>query len=198
MAGIGRSLSTLSRKIAASENDAPTRCVRIEPLPGFSPLIGRLVSMLTYVRSETLAAVADLSMEQLDHLHDSSSNSIGALLAHMAAAERIYQIVTFEERDPSPDEETQIGDALTLGAGGRQTLRGRALDDYLAEMAEVRRVTLAELAARDDVWLERSLEHMPEMNAHWAWFHVMEDEIGHRGQIRWLRSRIPTHAHTEY
>jgi hypothetical protein len=29
------------------------------------------------------------------------------------------------------------------------------------------------------------------MNAHWAWFHVAEDEISHRGQIRWLRARLP-------
>jgi uncharacterized damage-inducible protein DinB len=167
------------------------KSLRIEPTPGFSPQIGRLVSMLTDVRNGTLSAVAGLSMRQLDHLHDDESNSIGALLAHMAAAERIYQIVTFEERDPSPDEEAHIGDAATLGDAGRQTLRGRTLDHYLAEMENVRQVTLAKLGARDDGWLERSLGHMPEMNAHWAWFHVMEDEVGHRGQIRWLRSRIP-------
>jgi uncharacterized damage-inducible protein DinB len=186
-----RSLSTPSRKITTSENDAPAKCVRIESLPGFSPLIGRLVSMLTLVRRETLVVVADLSMEQLDHLHDANSNSIGALLAHMAAAERVYQVVTFEERDPTPDEKAQIGDALSLGADGRRTLRGKTLDYYIDELATVRRITLATFAARDDVWLERSLAHVPEMNAHWAWFHVMEDEIGHRGQIRWLRARIP-------
>jgi uncharacterized damage-inducible protein DinB len=186
-----------SSRIAASASDVSKKSLRIEPAPGFSPQIGRLVSMLTDVRHGTLAVVAGLSMQQLDHLHDDTSNSIGALLAHMAAAERIYQIVTFEERDPSPDEEAQIGDALTLGAGGRQTLRDRTLDRYLAAMEKVRRLTLAELGARDDAWLERSLEHMPEMNAYWAWFHVMEDEIGHRGQIRWLRSRLPTQSHTE-
>ena len=29
------------------------------------------------------------------------------------------------------------------------------------------------------------------INAHWAWFHVAEEEINHRGQIRWLRARLP-------
>jgi uncharacterized damage-inducible protein DinB len=87
--------------------------------------------MLTLVRRETLAVVANLSMEQLDHLHDANSNSIGALLAHMAAVERIYQIVTFEDREPTRDEEAQIGDALTLGAGGRRTLRGKRLTQCL-------------------------------------------------------------------
>jgi len=28
------------------------------------------------------------------------------------------------------------------------------------------------------------------MNAHFAWFHVAEDEISHRGQMRWLRTRL--------
>jgi hypothetical protein len=28
------------------------------------------------------------------------------------------------------------------------------------------------------------------MNGHFAWFHHAEDEINHRGQIRWLRARL--------
>jgi hypothetical protein len=32
----------------------------------------------------------------------------------------------------------------------------------------------------------------PQINVHWAWFHAAEDEINHRGQIRWLRKRLPT------
>ena len=118
--------------------------LRIDPLPGFSPMIGRLVGMLTYVRDKTVVAVSDLTMQQLDALHDTDSNSIGALLSHVATVERIYQIVSFEERHLLPDEEAAFADA-----------------------------------------------HVPEMNAHWAWFHVLEDEISHRGQIRWLRARIP-------
>jgi hypothetical protein len=65
-------------------------------------------------------------------------------------------------------------------------------------MAAVRLVTLSELGARDDAWLERSLSHVPEMNPHWAWFHVMEDEISHRGQIQWLRTRIPEDTPLEH
>jgi uncharacterized damage-inducible protein DinB len=71
-------------------------------------------------------------------------------------------------------------------------LRGRTLDDYLEELAAVRRETLNALAARDDEWLERSVTLAPKINAHWAWFHVAEDEINHRGQIRWLRARLPS------
>jgi uncharacterized damage-inducible protein DinB len=168
----------------------PSPSFRLEPLPGYTPTIGRLVGILLYARKTTLAAVDGLSIAELDHLHDGSSNSIGALLAHIAAVERGYQCVTFEERPPSAQEQAAWDPALKLGAEGRRVLRGKTLEHYVHELNEVRRLTLEGLAARDDDWLERSLSAAPTMNAHWAWFHVAEDEINHRGQIRWLRVRL--------
>jgi uncharacterized damage-inducible protein DinB len=165
--------------------------LRIESTPGYSPTIGRLVGMMTYARSTTLAAVDGLTMEELDHLHDAESNSIGALLAHMAAVERSYQILTFEERTLSTQENELWSTALKLGGNGRRSLRGRPLEHHLEELAAVRRATLESLARRDDAWLERPVGPAPRINAHWAWFHVAEDEINHRGQIRWLRARLP-------
>lgn len=165
--------------------------LRIAPLPGYAPTVGRLVGMLTYTRQTLLAAVDGLSRDELDHLHDARSNSIGALLAHAAAVERWYQVLTFVARAPSPSEEAAWAAALDLGDAGRRQLRGRELPSYVEELATARRATLAALAARDDAWLEAPLVAAPEMNAHWAWFHVAEDELSHRGQIRWLRARLP-------
>jgi len=164
--------------------------LRIEAIPGYSPTIGRLVGMLTYTRSTTLAAVQGLTTAQLDHLHDEESNSIGALLAHITVVERSYQVMTFEERLLSPQENELWSTALKLGANGRRMLRGCPLEHYLEELTAVREGTLKSLAARDDAWLERPVSPVPRINAHWAWFHVAEDEINHRGQIRWLRTRL--------
>jgi uncharacterized damage-inducible protein DinB len=169
---------------------APPSSFRIEPLQGFTPTIGRLVGMLSYARKTTLAAVDELSIVQLDYLHDDCCNSIGALLAHIVAVERDCQIETFQERRLTKLEQIASEPALTLGAEARGLFRGRPLEYYIHELSEVRRVTLESLAARDDVWLERTLSFAPMMNAHWAWFHVAEDEINHRGQIRWLRKRL--------
>lgn len=163
---------------------------RLEPLPGYAPTIGRLVGILLYARQTTLAAVEGLTIAKLDHLQDGSSNSIGALLAHIAAVERGYQCLTFEERAPSAVERAKWEPALTLGAEGRRLLRGEPLEHYVNELSGVRRLTLKGLAARDDAWLERPLRAAPAMNAHFAWFHVAEDEISHRGQMRWLRARL--------
>lgn len=170
---------------------------RIEPLPGYTPAIGRLVGMLAWSRRTLLDAVEGLTRAELDHLHDARSNSIGALLAHAAAVERWHQILTFEERQPTAEEQGPLLAALDLGEAGRRQLRGRELDGYLGELATVRAATLAALAARDDAWLEAPLAAAPEKNAHWAWFHVAEDEISHRGQIRWLRARLPGRASVE-
>lgn len=164
--------------------------LRIEPLPGYAPTIGRLVSMLTYSRLTLLAAVEGLSQPELDHLHDAQSNSIGALLAHVAAVERWYQVLTFEDREPSAEEVAPWLAALDLGDEGRRQLKGRELPWYLNALAETRRATLAAFTARSDTWLEEPLAASPNVNAHWAWFHVAEDEISHRGQIRWLRARL--------
>ena len=68
----------------------------IGDIPGFTPQMGRLVSMMNYVRSTTLTAVEGLKVEQLDYLSDAQSNSIGALLSHIAAAEVGYQAATFD------------------------------------------------------------------------------------------------------
>lgn len=165
--------------------------LRIEPIEGYTPNIGRLVSMLDYVRHTVTAAVHGLSRSELDHLHDPQSNSIGALLAHAVAVEQYYQVLTFEEREPTGEESSRWTAALELGDLGRRVLRDRDLDWYLNELRATRAATLTALAQRSDEWLERPLAIAPQINPHWAWFHVAEDEINHRGQIRWLRARIP-------
>jgi pimeloyl-ACP methyl ester carboxylesterase len=81
--------------------------------------------------------------------------------------------------------------AMGAGHQGRREIRGHELPFYTDELRRTREATLAELARRDDTWLEAPLRIAPRLNAHWAWFHVAEDEINHRGQIRWLRARLP-------
>ena len=150
--------------------------------------------MLLYARHTTLAAVDGLSIAELDHLQDDSSNSIGALLAHITAVERGYHYVTFEDRPPSKEELAALEPALTLGAEARRLLRNKPLVHYVHELGETRRLTLEKLAPRDDAWLEEPLRAAPAMNAHFALFHVAEEEINHRGQIRWLRARLGSAA----
>ena len=79
----------------------------IGDIPGFTPQVARLVSMMNYTRSTTLQAVAGLGIDELDYLHDRQSNSIGTLLAHIAAAEVGYQAATFHARELTAEEKQQ-------------------------------------------------------------------------------------------
>src|SRR5438046_2326172 len=117
----------------------------ITEIPGFTPQIGRLVSMMNDVRSTTLSAVAGLGVDELDYLHDSQNNSIGALLSHIAAAEVGYQAATFFGRGLDEEERQEWGAALDLGERARREIRGHELDHYVSRLERVRARTLVEL-----------------------------------------------------
>jgi uncharacterized damage-inducible protein DinB len=163
----------------------------IGDIPGFTPHIGRLVSMMNYARSTTLQAVAGLRVDELDYWHDAQSNSIGALLLHIAGAEVGYQAATFDHRDLTAGEQEEWAAAIGLGDRARHEIRGYELDHYLSRLEQVRAKTLIELGRRDDRWLEEETSSSTgtKVNNYFKWFHIMGHEINHRGQIRWLRSR---------
>ena len=166
------------------------------PREGFSPQVGTLVSMLDWMRSSILAPVQGLTVSQLDYLHDAKANSIGALLLHLAAVERLYQLHTFEGREWNDwDERTknEWGVAAGLGEAARQSIRSHDLSYYLDRLREGRELTLAELRKRDDSWLMQVDRDWPwgPTNNYCKWFHVCEHESNHSGQMKWIKGRLP-------
>lgn len=158
---------------------------------GFTPHMGCLVGMMRYARKTTLDTVQGLSTAQLDHLHDPFSNTIGSLLLHIAAVEAWYQANTFDEREWTATEQERLGVALGLGEAARTKIRGHSLEYYLDVLEAVRARTLDECRQRDDAWLAIERPFVgKQVNNHFKWFHVFEDEINHRGQMRWLRKRL--------
>ena len=170
------------------------RLCRIEAEPPYTPQIGLLVDMMKYARHTTLQAVEGLSVNNLDVVPQGFSNSIGMLLAHVAATDRLYQHLSFGSVDPMepllPEYAPYVG-AMTFGKEGER-VQGRTLEQHLDELAAVRTETLATLAQKDDAWLASRLTvpHFEYGNQHWAWFHVMEDEVSHRGQMRLIRKAL--------
>jgi uncharacterized damage-inducible protein DinB len=166
-----------------------TGLYRVAPIVGYTPQIGRLVSMMNYARRTTLDEVEGLSVERLDRLPDPRGNSVGALLLHIAAVEAWYQADTFGWPGPGGAEPWEV--ALDLGERSRREVRGNGVDYYLRVLGEVRSKTLEELARRDDRWLDEETPFWggQPANNYFKWFHVVEDEINHRGQIRLLRKR---------
>ncbi|MEL6254980.1 MAG: DinB family protein [Bacteroidota bacterium] len=169
----------------------------IGPKKGYSPQIGTLLSTMVMMRTWVVQGVQNLTQEQLDFQLDDQSNSIGALLLHLAATERYYQLNTFEGmRWGSWDREIkkEWDVAMNLGAPARKKIKGHDIRFYLDKLKEVRDVTKAEFAKRDDDWLMESeafFENKPTNN-HCKWFHVCEHESNHNGQIKLIKKRMPS------
>jgi uncharacterized damage-inducible protein DinB len=159
--------------------------------PGFTPNISRLVSMMNYARSTTLEMLQGLTVEELDFLPDPQGNSIGMLLEHVCAVEVGYQGETYGN-----GWEAAIGERWKAGADlgdlGREKIRGHGLRYYLGNLKTVRAATYAEFAKRDDAWLEEPIPGWGStINRFFQWFHVLEDEINHRGQMRLIHKQLP-------
>ena len=168
----------------------------IGPREGYAPQLGTLVSMMNWMREVVIRSVSKMSTEQLDYLHDEKSNTIGAMLLHLAATERYYQLHTFQNMKwGSWDEKIkkQWDTPMKLGEEARKTIKGNRVDYYLDILKEVREATLAEFRKRDDAWLmavDREWGWGPTNN-YCKWFHVCEHESNHNGQIKYIRSRLP-------
>ncbi|WP_350292161.1 DUF664 domain-containing protein [uncultured Croceitalea sp.] len=167
----------------------------VGPKEGYTPQLGTLVSMMNWMRMVILAPVKNMSVSDLDYLVDDDANSIGAMLMHLAATERFYQIHTFENKkwgDWSKEDSEKWSVASGLGAKARKEIKGKPFDYYLEEMTKVRDFTLAEFKKRDDEWLLSVDEAWPwgPTNNYCKWFHVCEHESNHNGQFKFIKSRI--------
>jgi uncharacterized damage-inducible protein DinB len=168
----------------------------IGPKPGYSPHIGTLSSMMALMRGWVIDSVTGMTMSDLDFLLDTKANTIGALLLHLAATETYYQLHTFDgvAWGKFPAAVTKKWDAASeLGDAGRASIKGKELTYYLDALKEVRAKTLAEFKKRSDKWLFEVDKDWPwgPTNNYCKWFHVCEHESNHRGQIKFLKSRLP-------
>jgi hypothetical protein len=83
---------------------------------------------------------------------------------------------------------------MNLGEAAQKEIKGKNMDYYLAQTKEVRDKTLAELKQRDDKWLaavDPAFFNKQPTNNYCKWFHVCEHIGNHRGQISWIRNRLP-------
>ncbi|MGR5905000.1 DinB family protein [Bacillus paranthracis] len=148
--------------------------------------------MLEHTRAVTLQEINDLSVEQLDSIMSSGGNSIGALLKHIAAIEKAHQLISFQERDFTKEELEIWEDALYLGGIGGERFVDMKYSIMYNFCKKVREESLKYLSEQDDAWLmsERKWPNGVAHNQYYLWFHVLEDEINHRGQIRMMKNKM--------
>ncbi|TMM52190.1 DUF664 domain-containing protein [Maribacter algarum] len=162
---------------------------------GYTSEVSILVSMMDWMRDTVIRGVRNISQKELDFLLDDDSNSIGAMLMHLAGTERYYQIDTFKgipKKALSFGVSDEMWDAASsLGNKGRATFKGKSPAFYLDKLAEVREYSLNELKNRDDAWLYATTNFFGNQptNNYCKWFHVVEHESNHNGQIRIIKKR---------
>src|SRR5688572_22116731 len=94
-AGLAAGFSFLPMACIADDKEPADEINIIGPREGYSTQIGIFVSMMDWMRESVLRSVKGLTQAELDFLPDGQSNTIGALLLHLAATEVIYQDMTF-------------------------------------------------------------------------------------------------------
>ena len=169
----------------------------VGPQEGYSPQIGTLLSTMTMMRKWITNTVKELTMEELDFQIDDKSNSIGAMLLHLAATERYYQLNTFNELEWgtwSEDIKKEWDVPMGLGEKGREQIKGNDINYYLSKLEKVRAVTKKEFAKRDDDWIMKSEPFFEDKqtNNYCKWFHVCEHESNHNGQMKFIAKRLPS------
>jgi uncharacterized damage-inducible protein DinB len=146
--------------------------------------------MLNDISNRVERRVKDLSISETDFLLDENANSIGTLIMHLAATEKMYQVRTFENRVFNEEEEKEWSTAMSMGKEAQEKYNGKDIKEYLKVYKEVRQTTLEFLKDKDDAWLTTIYKEW-NMNYHWAWYHVMEHQSSHLGQILLISKRIP-------
>ena len=162
---------------------------KITSLKGYSPQIGSTVSMLEDLKKRVTSSVINLTQEATDYLLDDEANRIGAMILHLAATEKYYQVYTFENRGYNSEEKRKWDLALNLGGNARHQIKDKPISYYLEIWDEVREETLRLLKTKDDKWFDSKVKGS-SMNNHWAWYHVMEHQANHMGQIRLIIKRV--------
>ena len=163
----------------------------IGPMEGYTPQIGTLISMLDWISDSVIRVTKNLSVEQLDYLHDDDSNTIGSLMMHVAATEVIYQDLTFENLGKfSKKNNDKWGIAMDLGEDARKKIIGNDVAFYVNTMNEARAKTKSEMKTRNDDWLLSGETKEWNWNNYCKWFHVVEHFANHRGQITWYIKRL--------
>jgi hypothetical protein len=168
----------------------PRPQAKIGNVDGASPKIADMISMLEDLKNRVERTVKNMNQYEIDYLHDEEANRIGALVMHLAAAEKYYQVFTFENREFNEEEKKKWSKALNLDQGGRDEFKGHDIQYYLDIYNEVRAKTIEELKKRDDAWFAE-VQTRYDWTNQYCWFHVMEHQSSHLGQILFLKKRIP-------
>lgn len=166
------------------------RPFHLDSAPGYSPLVGRFVTMIRDTRRRLWRDLEDLDPRDVDPVPAGSPNSIGTLLYHIAAIELDWLYADLLEQD-FPEEATEWFPVDVRDSGGVLTPVVDPMDRHRARLDWVRSRLEHELLAVDDADLDRSHGSGDSVTGGaWILHHLMQHEAEHRGQIGEIRAML--------
>jgi len=168
----------------------PNRSLELEPLPGYDPAVGVWLAALQEARTRTKARVHDLAPAALDWTGDGLVNSIGTLLAHVAAIEMDWLFTEICEQAIPADVLALLPPDVRTADGRLTPVVGLPLVEHVRRLDEARAVLLERAADLDatDLHRVRRLERC-DVTPAWVFHHLLQHEAEHRAQIALLRAR---------
>jgi uncharacterized damage-inducible protein DinB len=151
--------------------------------------IDYFMGMLSDSRITTLTTIKDMTIEELDWQFRPGWNTIGSLLSHLIALEHYFRIEFVEGRKLTVEEEKKWLPALDLGQHVPALIRSLPIEFYLSAFVESRTLFQESFKKIDfDSFTRRMEGYDPQEGCNMAWvlYHMIEDEIRHRGQISLL------------
>lgn len=148
--------------------------------------IGVILSSFYNLEVKLKRNVQSLTAQEVDYKQNRKTNSIGALIVHLAAVETYYQVLSFENRELNEIERDQWQIALDLGFKAQEKYKKYPIGHYLDILKVVRQKTIKELKKRNDTWLDK-VPLNSIYNHHYNWLHVLEHYSYHIGQILLLK-----------
>lgn len=139
------------------------------------------------VRQKLLRMIGNLSTEEIDFTPDDRTvESIGTLLIHIAAVEWswIFEDIDGLEMD---FEKFKHGFALRPNVDIQQ-IEGKTIQFYITMLDEVREQVYQRMQKLTDEDLEKEIgENGDKFTIDWIFFHLVEHEAMHIGQISLLK-----------
>jgi uncharacterized damage-inducible protein DinB len=157
-----------------------------------------LTGMLKDARLTTIQTIEKLTIDEIDWQYADGWNTIGALLSHIAAIEHFFRIEFVEGRKLTAEESDRWLPALDMGEYLPRLIVRQPVGLYISELTQSREMLIAAVQNLSFEDFTRKIDGYDDQtgcNLAWALFHMVEDEIYHRGQISLIRKLYRQHQH---
>lgn len=135
--------------------------------------------------------MANLNKEELHWQYAEGWNSISVLLEHICACSHYFRIIFLENRKLTPEEALIIDPGLFMGEYIPQLIsKNKDLEYYLGNLSTssaLMNEAISKLSEADFMKNIAAYNPITGTNLAWVLYHVVEDEVHHRGQISMIR-----------